>query len=207
MKQTHDYQHDIASIRAAMERSSKFLSLSGLSGVMAGVYALAGAGMAYYLLYYPQAPYGLQPHIPATQAGIIRLLILAFIVLILSIGTAIVMSYRKAKRAGNSIWNTTSRQLLVLLGVPLITGGLLIITFIINEYFGLIAPACLVFYGLALVNASSMTVKEIGFLGFSQLILGLFAALLPGYGLIFWGVGFGVLHIIYGTVMHYRYDS
>lgn len=205
MKEAHDYQQDIASIRAAMERSSKFLSLSGLSGVMAGVYALAGAGVAYYFLYYPQVPFG-PPNAPATQAGTLLLLTLAFIVLALSIGTAIAMSYRKAKRAGNSIWNKTSRELLALLGVSLVTGGLLIITFIINEYFELIASACLIFYGLALVNASSITVKEIGYLGFSQLSLGLFAALLPDYGLIFWGVGFGVLHIIYGTVMHYRYD-
>ncbi|QOI98747.1 MAG: hypothetical protein HRU69_15210 [Flammeovirgaceae bacterium] len=205
MKETHDYQHDIASIREVMERSSKFLSLSGLSGVMAGVYALAGAVVAYHLLYYPQAPLG-SPPVTATQAVILRLLTLASAVLVLSIGTAIAMSYRKAKRAGSSIWNKTSRQLLALLGMPLVTGGLLILTFIINKYFALIAPACLVFYGLALVNASSITVKEIGYLGFSQLLLGLVAALLPGYGLIFWGVGFGVLHIIYGAVMHYRYD-
>jgi hypothetical protein len=207
MKENHDYQHDIASIRAAMERSVKFLSLSGLSGVMAGLYALAGTSLTYYLLYYPNSPVGFEFSYLNQSQVIIQLVAIAAIVLALSILTAILMSYRKAKRSGTGIWNKTSKALVFLLSVPLVTGGILILILLAHNNFGMVAPACLIFYGLALVNAANITVTEIRYLGFLEILLGLAAALLPGYGLILWAVGFGVLHIVYGAVMHYRYDS
>lgn len=207
MKENHDYQRDIASIREAMERSAKFLSLSGLSGVMAGLYALAGAALTYYLVYYPGLPYGLLFKYKNQNTLVIQLTSIAVLVLLLALVTAILMSARKAKRTGTGIWNKPSQLLLFQLGMPLLTGGLLILIFIGQGYYGLLAPACLIFYGLGLVNASSVTVTEIRYLGFSEIVLGLAAALLPGFGLIFWATGFGVLHLLYGTVMHYRYDS
>jgi hypothetical protein len=207
MKDIHDYQRDIASIRTAMERSIKFLSLSGLSGVMAGTYAMAGAALTYYLVYYPNLPYGYETNYENQVTVVIQIASLATAVLALAVVTAVLMSIRKAKRTGTGIWNKPSKDLLFLLAIPLLTGGLLILIFLAQGYFTLIAPACLLFYGLALVNASSITVAEIRYLGFSEIVLGLAAALLPGYGLIFWATGFGILHIIYGTVMHYRYDS
>ena len=207
MKELHDYQSDIASIRSVMERSVKFLSLSGLSGVLAGIYALVGATSVYYLIYYPYSPFGFRFYYVNEKAIILKLILIASTVLILSISTAYFMSVRKAKKIGVGIWNKTSKDLLQGLFIPLITGGLLIIVLVSRGYFGIVAPACLIFYGLALIQASSFTFNEIRYLGFSEIILGLLAALLPGYGLVFWAVGFGVLHIIYGSVMHYRYDS
>jgi hypothetical protein len=207
MKDLHDYQRDLASIRSAMERSVKFLSLSGLSGVMAGIYALAGTALAYFLIYYPGLPFGVEFSFKSQNTAILQLAIIAATVLALAIVTAIVMSIGKAKRMGTGIWNKPSKDLLFLLGIPLVTGGLLILILLAQGYFSLIAAACLLFYGLALINASSITVIEIRYLGFSEIVLGLAAALLPGYDLIFWAAGFGVLHILYGAVMHYRYDS
>jgi hypothetical protein len=71
----------------------------------------------------------------------------------------------------------------------------------------LAAPACLVFYGLALIQGSANTFDEIRYLGFSEIILGLISASVPGYGLVFWAIGFGVLHIIYGVIMYNKYDK
>ncbi|MDL5045057.1 hypothetical protein QQ054_03245 [Oscillatoria amoena NRMC-F 0135] len=207
MKETHDYKGDIATIRSAMERSVKFLSLSGLSGVLAGIYALAGATLVYYLLYYPNSPFGHRFYYVNENVIVLKLIAIAAIVLLLSLVTALVMSQRKAKRMGTGIWNKTSKDLLLQLSVPLVTGGLLILIGVAQGHFGIVVPACLIFYGLALVNASSLTVAEIRYLGFCEIILGLVAALLPGYGLLFWAFGFGVLHIVYGSLMHYRYDS
>lgn len=47
---TSDKNHiqDLAEIRAIMQRSTKFFSLSGLAGVSAGVFALIGAAVVYY---------------------------------------------------------------------------------------------------------------------------------------------------------------
>ncbi|MBX2964087.1 MAG: hypothetical protein KF687_16360 [Cyclobacteriaceae bacterium] len=207
MKEIHDYQGDIASIRTAMERSVKFLSLSGLSGVLAGIYALIGATAVYYLIYYPHSPFGFRFYYVNEHDIVLKLMIIAALVLVLSIATAFIMSQRKAKRLGLTIWNKTSKDLTANLFIPLITGGLLILILVSRGYYGIVAPACLIFYGLALISASAYTVNEIRYLGFSEIVLGLVAALLPGYGLVFWALGFGLLHIVYGGVMHYRYDS
>jgi len=91
--------------------------------------------------------------------------------------------------------------------IPLATGGLFILILLSRGYYGVTAPACLIFYGLALINASRNTYSEVRYLGFTEIILGLISALIPGYGLIFWAIGFGAMHIVYGAVMHFRYDK
>ena len=206
MKEIKEYEKDLASIRTMMERSVKFISLSGLSGVLSGVYALAGALMAYFLIYYPYSPYGFQFYFLTQETVVVKLLATAVGVLVLSLGTGYGLSLQKAKKLGVPIWNTTSRQLLMDLLIPLVTGGLFILILISREYYIIAAPTCLVFYGLALINGSRNTYDEVKYLGLTEIALGLISALLPGYGLLFWATGFGVMHIVYGTVMHYRYD-
>ena len=204
MKDIQEYEKDIASIRTMMERSVKFISLSGLSGVLAGIYALAGAAVAYYLLYYPLSPSGLPD---VQEQNLINLITVAILVLLFSLGTGLWLSSRKATKLGTNIWNKPSKQLFKDLSIPLVTGGLLILIMLLQGYFGFVAPACLLFYGLALIYASRNTYKEIQYLGLIEIGLGLLAAALPGYGLILWSLGFGVMHIIYGTIMHFRYDK
>ena len=206
MKEIPEYEKDLASIRTMMERSVKFISLSGLSGVMSGIYALAGAGIAYFLIYYPHAPYGFQFYFLTETVVIFKLFITAAVVLVLSIGTGYLLSLRKAKKLNVPIWNQSSRQLLIDLLIPLATGGLFILILISWEYYLIVAPACLVFYGLALINGSRNTYEEAKYLGLTEITLGLISAWLPGFSLLFWAAGFGVMHIVYGAVMHYRYD-
>lgn len=207
MKEATEYEKDLASIRSLMERSAKFLSLSGLSGVLAGIYALIGASIAYYMIYYPYSPFGFRFYYVNEEQIIGKLLAIALGVLFLSLATGYLLSARKARKAGQDIWNKTSRQLVINLLIPLATGGLFILILLSRGYFMIVASACLIFYGLALINASRNTYEEVRYLGILEIILGLASALLPGYGLIFWALGFGVLHIIYGAVMHYRYDT
>ncbi len=207
MKDIQEYEKDIASIRTMMERSVKFISLSGLSGIISGIYALIGATLAYLLLYYPYSPFGFRFYYVNEQAVMLKLLTVAVLVLIFSIGTGFWLSSRKAKKLGTSIWNKTSRQLLRDLLIPLMTGGLFILILLSRGYFVIVVSACLIFYGLALIYAGRNTYKEIQYLGFTEITLGLLSAILPGYGLIFWALGFGVMHIVYGAVMHFRYDT
>lgn len=49
-KQNENYIDDLKEIRSMMEKSSRFISLSGLSGVSAGIVALAGAVMAWWYI-------------------------------------------------------------------------------------------------------------------------------------------------------------
>lgn len=207
MKDEQDYRKDIASIRTMMERSSKFISLSGLSGLLAGVYALMGAAAAYYLVHYPASPFEVPINSAAHPAIIGKLLLIASVVLVASVSTGLLLSYRKAKRAHVTFWNSASRQLSLNLAFPLVSGGLFILILLYTGHYGIAAPACLLFYGLALIQASSNTFDEVRYLGFTEIALGLISALLPGYGLLFWALGFGVMHIVYGAVMHFRYDQ
>ncbi len=200
-----EIQDDLASIRSLMERSSKFISLSGLSGILAGVYALIGAGVVYYLVGRPSLNY---TDLTFLQfLSILSWLVwIAIAVLAASVTTAIVLSYQQAKRKGQPFWGNTSKALLFHMLVPLLTGGALIMIFLNRGYFDLIVPAMLIFYGLALIGASNFTFVDVKFLGLCEIILGLVTASLPGYGLAFWAIGFGILHIVYGSVMYLKYD-
>jgi hypothetical protein len=206
-KEIHD---ELAAIRGLMERSSKFISLSGLSGILAGVYALVGAGAAYFIIQNNPTTALNSVSFFEILSNTINVLLsfvtIALLVLIASITTAIVLSRRKAKRKGQSIWGTTSRALLFHTFIPLLTGGLLIILFLYRGNIGLIVPAMLIFYGLSLVSASNFTFTDVKYLGLLEIALGLIAACLPSYGLLIWALGFGVLHIIYGSMMYLKYD-
>jgi hypothetical protein len=207
MKEIQDYEKDIASIRSMMERSEKFISLAGLAGVLAGIYALLGAFAAYRVVHYPVSPFKYRIYSIREPETLFTLTIIAGIVLVAAVTTGWWLSQRKAKKQGIKLWNTASRNLFFNLAVPLISGGIFILIMLYTGHFGLAAPACLVFYGIALINGSANTFDEIRYLGFCEIGLGLVSALLPGYGLVFWAVGFGVLHIIYGAIMYNKYDK
>lgn len=200
------YEADIASIRTMMERTSKFISLSGLSGILSGVYALIGAGTAYYLIQFPASSIGDSTEIALPTDVLIRLLIVALLVLVASIGTTIWLSVRKANKVGARVWDASTKTLLFNLAIPVVSGGIFILILLTQGYYGLVAPACLVFYGLGLINASPNLYDEIRYLGYLEISLGLVSAALPGHGLLFWSLGFGVLHIIYGSLMFSKYD-
>ncbi|MEO3405775.1 hypothetical protein AAFN85_17815 [Mucilaginibacter sp. CAU 1740] len=201
-----DIHAELSSIRDLMERSAKFISLSGLSGVLAGVYALIGAGVGYVLL---QDEYAAlyHRHTYNEELLIVKLFLVAVAVLVLSIGTGVWLSIRKAKRNGQPFWNTGSKRLLVNMAIPLISGGIFTMILTYRGYYGVVAPTTLIFYGLSLVSGSHYTYSGVMSLGILEILLGLLCAVMPGYGLIFWTVGFGLLHIIYGTVMHFKYDK
>ncbi|ASU35804.1 hypothetical protein MuYL_3919 [Mucilaginibacter xinganensis] len=198
-----------------MERSSKFISLSGLSGILAGVYALIGASLAYFILYDNSIP--IDPYIhrdPSTTEfwdGDINSLLLTLssiglFVLIASLISGIMLTRKKARQKGQRVWSSTSRSLLFHMATPLVSGGILILIFLFRGYYGIVSPSSLIFYGLALVSASNFTFTMVKYLGLCEIILGLIAACLPGYGLLFWAIGFGVLHIVYGSMMYFKYD-
>ena len=205
MNKAKDYANDIAEIRAMMERSSKFLSLSGWAGVTAGIYALAAAYLAYTFIGFN--PSQLLP--PAGEAATLppQLVSLALGTLLMAIGTAVFLSQRKSSKRGERLWNATSRRLVATMAVPLVTGGLLILVLSANGLVSLAAPFSLIFYGLALYGAGSLTYGAVRILGLLQIVLGLIGTCFVSYGLLCWAVGFGVLHIIYGIYIHFRYET
>lgn len=198
-----DLLADISSIKSIMERSTRFISLSGLSGVMAGIYALIGAGLAYNLIY-TDGGAGVYSDYDQSLTG--KLFLIASAVLILSIATGIWLTFRKAAKKGQRVWSQSSKSLMISGALPLLTGGCFVLILFSQGHYGVIAAGCLIFYGLTLVAASQYTYGDVKWLGVCEIGLGLLATLLPGFGLYFWATGFGLLHILYGTIMHFKYD-
>jgi len=199
------YLQDISDIKNMMNKSSQFISLSGLGGIMAGVYALIGAYIGHELIQNNDT-YA-DNHVVTLESPTFKYILLtALIVLVLSIGTAFLLTISKAKREQETVWNSTSKRLLINFMIPLVTGGIFGLLLLRNGSYGLIAPVTLIFYGLACVNASKYTLRDVRYLGITIIILGLLSTEFSGYALEFWALGFGVCHIIYGSMMYFKYD-
>jgi len=211
-KSRQKHLENLGEIRSMMERSSRFISLSGLSGVMAGLFALAGATMIY--IYLDMSPFShkwlyYEAAANTTKWGmdyITFFLLDGLLILVGALSFGMFFTIRKARKKGQQIWDSLTKRLLLNLAIPLMAGGVFCLGLLYHGAIGLVAPATLLFYGLALVNASKYTLNDIRYLGYLEVVLGLVAVFNVGYGLEFWAIGFGVLHIFYGTFMYYKYE-
>ena len=205
MENERDYIGDIKEIRNIMERTTRFISLSGLSGILSGLYALAGAWLASRILNSRNVTSRYRKIYLDDFNMIKTLALIAITVLVLALVSGVWLSYIKSKRQNIVFWGPGSRQFLFSLLIPLVTGGLLIIILALRGNYTLIAPSFLVFYGLALIAGGKFTVSYIQWLGYLEILLGLACAAIPEFGLLFWSLGFGVLHILYGIIMIVKY--
>lgn len=211
MYESREHLQTLTEIRSLMERSSKFLSLSGLSGVSAGVIALIGAAVVYMRLrtgWLTIPGYDrLELYDNADHQAIKQFLItVAVIVLAAALLSGSYFTIRQARRQGLSVWNASSQRLLWAMAVPLATGGVFCLALFYYNIIWLSFPATLIFYGLALVNGSRYTVRDVESLGYFEIGLGLLSLFLPGYNLLTWAIGFGILHIAYGLAMYFKYE-
>lgn len=210
MDNNSEYIEDLRIIKKVMEGSSRFLSLSGLSGFFAGIIALAGAAYSVPALLDGNIllKEGMFAELSSHEITILELKfsVLGFIVLSLAIAISLWFSFRKSKKTGTGMWTPVSKRLLINLLIPLATGGILIILFMVQHTWWMIIPAMLIFYGLSLVSAGKFTYNDILYLGLAEIVTGLVAAALPSYGIFLWSFGFGVLHIIYGLMLYGKYE-
>lgn len=212
MKNHNEHLETLTEIRSMMERSSRFISLSGLSGVAAGSFALLGAVLVYiYLGLRPFSNYRIfyAEVLSRGRWGIgyeAFFLIVAAAVFTLAVTSGIYFTSRKARRKGQKVWDNSALRMLSNLAIPLVVGGIFCLVLFREGQILLIAPATLVFYGLALVNGSKYTLDDIRYLGLLEIGLGVIGLFFPGYGLELWAIGFGVLHILYGLIMYRKYE-
>lgn len=209
--QTHHASLEtLQDIRSIMDRSARFVSLSGMSGIWAGSVALAGAYAAWRILQTPNYHYPIRTLEVADEnfdPTTIQLMLLGIGVFVVALIGAFYFTWRKAKRNGQPLWNNASRALLVQGFFPLMAGGVFSVVFLYRGCGIFIAPTCLVFYGLSLISASRHTLSDIRYLGMFDVMLGCCSLFFPGFGLIFWALGFGVLHVLYGAIMWNKYDK
>ena len=207
MENKNESLETLQDIKRIMERSSRFISLSGVSGIAAGVCALAGTWFAYDLIYEYYARFNEQGYNGSEFSKLkLNLLLMAAGVLAAALISSLYFTSRRAKQNQQKLWDHTSKRLLFNLLVPLMAGGIFILAMLQQDEWRFVAPACLIFYGLALVNASKYTLSEVRYLGFLEIILGLINTQYIGYGLYFWAAGFGLLHIVYGVGMWWKYE-
>lgn len=203
--ESKNYQEDLSHIRQMMERSSRFISLSGLSGVFAGLTALIGATYVYFLFQKNGISYFDGKKNVFSRGLVNELFWVGLMILVVAVGCGYFFTAQKSKKKGLKIWDSTTKRLLFNFAIPLITGGIFCIALQMHGLFLFIAPATLIFYGLALVNASKYTLTDVQYLGYFEILLGLLSLFFLGWGLVFWAIGFGVLHIVYGLIMHKKY--
>lgn len=208
MDSQHPPLETLQDIKRIMERSSRFISLSGWSGISAGICALFGAWAAHNRIYHFLNP-GYERNFYQGNRGVLLmydLIQIAAITFIAAFVSAFIFTWSRSRRTGTRLWDPTVQRLAWNTILPMVVGGIVLLRAISLEYYILVAPGCLIFYGLALVNASKYTLGEIRYLGYGQLILGIINLWVPGGGLYFWAAGFGVLHILYGAIMWWKYE-
>lgn len=190
-------------IKDLMEKSSRFQSIDGWSIIIIGILAsIVSAGAWLLLLPHPQLEW-----LPASCNGILinspyRTLIASICALVLlgiSFLTVSLMSYRKVKKQkGSFSFDQTIRRPLFHFCVPMIAGGLFCLAMLLQGHYGLTSTFMLVFYGLALLNASHYTHRSIALLGYGELLLGIIDCFVVTHAILFWFFGFGLLHILFG---------
>jgi len=196
MNERDQHLQSLAEIRQMMERSSKVLTLSGLSGVSAGLVALAGALAALWI----QSRFSSDQLVMAFAADAVCVLVLALVL-------AAAFSARMARKKNLPVWTATTNHLLLDLAVPLGAGGVFCLALMNARIYALIPGTMLMFYGLALVSGSKYALKEIRYFGMTQLALGCVALFASGQELTLWAIGFGAMHIAYGVWMYVRYEK
>lgn len=197
------YKSDLAEIRDMMHRSSRFISLNGWAGISVGIIALLGGYLAHRNVYAGLPKLEFSP-LELAEGQIGQLLYLAAGTLFLAIAAAMFFTIRESKKQEQGIWDTQSKRLVLNLAIPLVTGGILCLVMLYNGFIALLAPFTLLFHGLALINASQYTYKEVRLLGLGMIALGLLGTVFPDLGFTFWLAGFGVLHIVYGIAMQWK---
>lgn len=201
MSTNSDPLHQISDIKQMMERSSRFMSLSGLSGVVIGVFGILAAWLMHREISNDQA--GIQSAADFMQSPLFSISIITLIVSLVVVGA---LTWRKSKKMNLPVWGPSSQRMVIHLFIPILVGGLFIIKLLDQGLLSMAIAACLIFYGLGQLNASKYTLGDIRYLGYTEIFLGILQLYIPQYGFIIWGLGFGLAHIIYGTLLWNKYE-
>ncbi|MDR0680746.1 MAG: hypothetical protein LBG15_02675 [Dysgonamonadaceae bacterium] len=200
MDKQHKKNTELDAIRELMERSSTCIGLSGLGGILAGVLALVGASCAYYWIE------DFKENVYAVKVLQQKLLLLAAAVFAGALFCVLFFSYRRSEKIQIPFWNSATRRLFISIAVPFIAGSFIFLWALNNQFYFLLPAVSLIIYGMAIFCGSYYTTSESRYLAFAEMILGCVTIWQPAYGLLFLTTGFGVLHIIYGVVIWFRYE-
>ncbi|MBN8569474.1 MAG: hypothetical protein J0M18_07575 [Ignavibacteria bacterium] len=210
---TEEQINSLNDIRTLMENSSRFTSLSGLSGISAGIIAILGSVLVSYSLpigFFEQATglMNLTNTSSTPDSGKLQFLILiALAVFTLAAISALFFAGRKAKNNNTQLFGSAGKKFIFNHSIFLFTGALFSLVLIYYGIYFLVVPSLLIFFGLGLISVSKFSFNLIKSLGIVEIILGLILSFIPVYALLFFTIGFGVMNIVYGFIMYLNYDK
>ncbi len=180
---------NLRSIRSAMESSSRFTDLSGIGMVAIGLTALAAALVA----------------LAQSSERAAILVWEAEAVIALSIG--VMGTLHKARDGWGRLLAAPARKFALGLAPPLAAGGILTLVLQREGLYDLLPGMWLVIYGAAMAAAGAFSVRLLPVMGFAFMAIGTVALLTPTWAGWLLGVGFGGLHIVFGTIIARRYGG
>jgi hypothetical protein len=177
-------------IRSAMESSASFTSVPGLGGVVVGLTGLFA---------------GILVSRPALSSHWLTIWVIAATVALLQGG---LFMWRKARSQGVRLSRGVARRFLFSVTPPLIAASIL--TFVLDDTVveTLIPGLWLLLYGSGVVSGGTFSVRPVPVMGACFMVLGVIALVAPaswGNGLL--TLGFGGLHIIFGSIIARRYGG
>jgi hypothetical protein len=199
-----------AEASSGVRRQTRYLAFSAWSFLSIGLLFLLVIASAWVYLGYeiegqtdPEQLFGRFEAIPSHYYALAA--VACLLALGLGLGLVTWFNNRKAERLGLARWNAAATKMVQEAAVPLLGGGLLLAVLVFRYgLFGLVAPLSLLFYGLALTRASWFSLRELRSLGYVQIGLGLVSCLFPRETLLFWGLGLGLAHVLFGLWMAVR---
>jgi len=195
----------IQEMRKMMDQATRFKSISGISGMLAGILAIVCVAIVSYLSNTNPVQAGaLETILDSANDGMV---LIAFgILFMLAVGIGIMLALRNARARGMSAWENAAKRLMFHLAIPVVVGGVFSILLYRIGYPLLVAPVTLLFYGMGLLQGSKFTLDAVRTVGLIQLALGLLATAFLTYGLLIWTLGFGLVHILFGFIIYVKYE-
>jgi hypothetical protein len=169
-------------IRQTMERSATFTSIPGLGGAIMGAVALVGSGLA------------------AAQPSGDRWLLTWLAAAGLAAIVGLVTMARKAQRAGVALTGVNGRRFALGMAAPFVAGAAITYELWAVRNFTVMAPAWLLLYGAGVLTGGMFSVPVVRAIGVCFMTLGIAAIVTPPeWGNVWLAIGFGGLHIGFGT--------
>lgn len=196
-------EENLRVIRELMERSTRYSTFSGLSGICAGLFSILGCLVQRFWVL----------SLPASER-LVAFTINWTLVIALTIGADFFLTKRKAPLVGKTILSRLGRQMVVASAPGLLTGALLTLFLLQQGHMDQVYPVWMLSYGSAVCAVGLFSQKEVGRLGRAfltagalTLALGLLTALQPyiaSLGLFITALTFGGFHIAYGLIVSRR---
>ncbi len=183
-------EENLRVIRQLMERSTKYSTFSGFSGILAGAASITGCLVTRSLSQTDPAAFR------------VAFLVTWSLVILFAIGADYLLTKRRAARVGKRVLSRLGKQMFLASAPGLGTGALLTLYFLRHNLLGDIYPVWMLCYGIAVCAVGLFSQREVSYLGAAFLLAGAATLLFcPTFGLPMMAVTFGAFHILYGIAV------